>query len=141
MSEIIYPDEAKARVRELLSQLAKLTDARDLREMDRQAAIHLATPEEVRIAIRDINAEFDEHLETVNASIAETEAELRTVGVFTGETVTDANAGYQIVFSNGRTTYDAKALDAIIGAPGNEWLSKYRVDGKPSVSIRKVKRG
>ena len=120
MSEIIYPDEAKARVRELLSQLARLTDARDLREMDRQAAIHDATPEEVRIAIRDINAEFDEHLETVNASIAETEA---------------------IVFSNGRTTYDAKALDAIIGAPGNEWLSKYRVDGKPSVSIRKVKRG
>ena len=95
----------------------------------------------MRIAIRDINAEFDEHLETVNASIAETEAELRAVGVFTGETVTDANAGYQIVFSNGRTTYDAKALDAVLGAPGNEWLSKYRVDGKPSVSIRKVKRG
>ena len=141
MSEIIYPDEAKARVRELLSQLARLTDARDLREMDRQAAIHDATPEEVRIAIRDINAEFDEHLETVNASIAETEAELRAVGVFTGETVTDANAGYQIVFSNGRTTYDTKALDAVLGAPGNEWLAKYRVDGKPSISIRKIKRG
>ena len=98
MSEIIYPDEAKARVRELLSQLARLTDARDLRIMDRQQAIHDATPEDVRVAIRDINAEFDEHLEAVNAGIVETEAELRTVGVFTGETVTDANAGYQIVF-------------------------------------------
>ena len=140
MSEIIYPDEAKARVRELLSQLARLTDARDLRIMDRQQAIHDATPEDVRVAIRDINAEFDEHLEAVNAGIVETEAELRTVGVFTGETVTDANAGYQIVFSNGRITYDARALDAIIGAPGNEWLSKYRVDGKPSISIRKIKR-
>ena len=43
MSEIISPDEAKARVRELLSQLARLTDARDLREMDRQTAIHDAT--------------------------------------------------------------------------------------------------
>lgn len=139
---ILYSQaEAKAKVLTLLNELARLVDARNLREMDRQSAIHDATPEEVRIAIRDINIEYDGHLEIVNANIEKTEAELRSVGVFTGETVTVRDAGYQMVFSNGRSSYDTKALDSIVGVPGNEWLARYRVDGKPSVSIKKIKSG
>lgn len=53
MDEIIYmPDEAKAKVRNLLNQLARLVDARTLREIDKAAAIHDAIPEDVRLKLK-----------------------------------------------------------------------------------------
>jgi hypothetical protein len=49
MDEVIYmPDEAKAKVRNLLNELARLVDARTLREIDKAAAIHGAIPDDVR---------------------------------------------------------------------------------------------
>ena len=114
MDEIIYmPDEAKAKVRNLLNQLARLVDARTLREIDKAAAIHDAIPEDVRLKLKEIEEEYAEHFEIVNANIAATEAELKAVGVFTGETVSMPEAGYQVVFSNGRSSYDTKAIEAL----------------------------
>lgn len=142
MDAVIYtPDEAKAKVRNLLNQLARLIDAHTLREIDKAAAIYDAIPEDVRLKLKEIEEEYAAHFEIVNAGISDTEAELKAVGVFTGETVTVPEAGYQVVFSNGRTSYDTKAIDALAKVPGHEYLSQYRIDGNPSVSIRKVKRG
>lgn len=142
MDEVIYmPDEAKAKVRNLLNQLARLVDARTLREIDKAAAIHEAIPEDVRLKLKEIEEEYADHFEIVNANIAATEAELKAVGVFTGETVSMPEAGYQVVFSNGRSSYDTKAIEALSKVPGHEYLNQYRVEGNPSVSIRKIKRG
>ena len=141
MDAVIYmPNEAKAKVRILLNQLARLTDARTLREIDKASAIHDATPEDVRLKLKEIDEEYDAHFEIVNANIAATEAELKSVGVFMGETVSVPEAGFQVVFSNGRTTYDPKALEALAKVPGYEYLNQYRIEGNPSVSIRKIKR-
>ena len=141
MDLILTQDEAMTQVKALLLELGQLTDAQALHELDRQKAIKQAIPPEVQQAISDINAEFDESAGVVSAKIAEVEARLKATGVFTGETVSVPEAGYQAVFSNGRVSYNAKELDAIARSPGNEWLARFREEGKPSISIRKVKRG
>ncbi len=141
MSGIIYmPDEAKAKVRNLINQLARLTDARTLREIDKATLIYDAIPEDVRAKLKEIEEEYESHFKIVNDNIAITEAEIKAVGVFTGETVSVPEAGFQVVFSGGRTTYDPKALEALSKVPGHEYINNYRIEGNPSVSIRKIKR-
>lgn len=117
--------------------LEKLTEAyaqRDLLNMDKAKLLDEVIPVEVKQAIDDINAEFDEKLTGLSQVITNLEAQAKDAVLQCGETI--RGGAVQAVYSKGRVSWDGKKLDGMMAlVPG---LAAARKEGEPSVSLRKV---
>ncbi|HEY6020889.1 MAG TPA: hypothetical protein VIY48_13615 [Candidatus Paceibacterota bacterium] len=115
---------------ELLEQLTEAYANRDLLAIDKARAV----PEEVKKILADIDAEYAPKMETVNATISDLEAKVKSAVIESGATA--KGGALQAVFTKGRVTWDTKQLDGLMIAVPQ--LAQARKEGQPSVSIRKV---
>lgn len=117
---------------EALNQLAEIQSQADALRLNRDAAMEAATPVEVRQALADIEAEYEPMLEAAAAKANELTAAIKAAVTEHGASVKGSRA--KAVFTKGRVTWDAKALDGYaLRVPE---LFAFRSEGKPSVSIR-----
>lgn len=119
----------------LLDQLAELRSAIDVANLRMQESIDgILTPEQ-KTNIAEIKLEYAPMIEKATSKAAAIEEEVKAVVAEHGITVKASRL--QAVFTKGRVTWDAKALDGyMIKEPA---LAAFRREGKPSVSIRSVK--
>ena len=120
---------------ELLEQLYDMKCKADLLHSDKEQARKAAMPVEVVAELAAIDAEYEPMEAEVNAKIADLEAAVKSTVAALGETV--KVRGLQAVYTAGRVTWDAKALDGyLLHEPA---LAAFRKVGEPSVSIRAAK--
>ena len=116
-----------------LDRIAELQLELGKRDAEKQALIDSILTKEIKDKIADIEAEYN------NGSVFATEIESLTNQVkqdvlSLGQTV--KGSLLMAVWSKGRVSWDTKSLDGyIIDHPE---LEKFRKEGDPSVSIRKV---
>jgi hypothetical protein len=120
--------------REKLDKLAECQAQKTLLDMDKQKMIDSVLTPEIKAKIDDINTEFSDKSSGVTKNIDDLTAEIKGEILTLGETV--KGQYLSAVFAKGRVSWDTKALDGyLIDHPE---LNKYRKEGEPSVSIRKV---
>ena len=124
-------------IKQLLDELAKAQNALALVGVSKGAAKATVLPAEIQQQLEDIDAEFDEQ-ETA-ALLAVNEAQNRAKSSVLEYGASVKTELLHAVFSGGRVSWDAKALDGF--AINHPELFAFRKEGKPSVSIRQVKRG
>lgn len=122
---------------EVQEKLERLLDARyaadALRLRMQQMIDEVLTPEQRRI-IEDIKEEFHADIEAAQACADLQEAELKEMARALGKSVRSQRA--QIVYSAGRVSWDNDSLSAIAQTEEFAWLSKFRREGAPVISIR-----
>jgi hypothetical protein len=120
--------------KELLDHLAELQAQRTLAELDKQVLIDSVLTPEIKAKLSDIDAEFADKVEVVDARIAEATNNIKQAIIRLGETVKGEHL--QAVYMKGRVSWDTKTLDGL--AIVMPQLNQARKEGEPSVSIRKV---
>ena len=122
---------------ELIAKLNQLYDLRclaDLTASDMEQARKAAIPPEVAADLAAIDLEYAPQVEELATKIAAVEAEVKAMAETVGASV--KGAGLQAVFTPGKISYDARALDGLLVAMPE--LAAFRKESKPSVSIRSV---
>ncbi len=122
-------------IKEMLGQLAEIRAALAAHDLAKQEAIDGVLTPEIRQQIADIETEFDGLTDSAKKAASELEAHLKAAVIEHGATV--KAAGLQAVFSNGRTSWDTRALDGYAAA--HPEVAQFKVVGSPSVSIRVTK--
>lgn len=97
-----------------------------------QALIDATIPADVRQAIADIHAEYDQTIADINAAAAVLEAQAKDAVLQHGATVKADNL--MAVYVGGRVSWDDKALNGYM--VDHPELARFRNIGKPSVTIR-----
>ena len=121
-------------ITEKLDRLAEFHAQRDVLNIDKQALIDQLLTPEIKSRLAEIEAEFGEKAEAVNANIAALEAEIKAAILTHGESVKGQH--FQAVWSRGRVAWDDKGLSGY--AKAHPELLEFRKQGEPSVSIRRV---
>lgn len=122
-------------IEKLLDQLAELRSAIDVAMLRMNDAIDSVMTPEQKAAIAEIRLEYAPMIEEATAKATALEDEVKAAVVKHGATVKGSRL--QAVFTKGRVSWDAKALDGyILKEPA---LAAFRSEGKPSVSIRSAK--
>jgi hypothetical protein len=121
-------------ITEKLDRLAEFHAQRDVLSMDKQSLIDQVLTPEIKARLVEIEAEFSEKAEAVNANIATLEAEIKADILAHGESVKGQH--FQAVWSKGRVSWDDKGLSGY--AKAHPELLEFRKQGEPSVSIRRV---
>jgi hypothetical protein len=118
--------------------MQQLEDARarlDLLQADVDTLKDKAIPVEVKMALAEIDAEYEDALNAAKDAYAAAESAAKAAIAEHGESV--KGQFLQAVWSKPRVTWDAKALDGY--ALNHPELFAFRKEGAPSVSIRAIK--
>lgn len=99
-----------------------------------QALIDAAIPADVRQAIADIHAEYDQIIADINAAVGVLESQVKDAVIQHGATVKADNL--MAVYVSGRVSWDDKGLNGY--ALAHPEITTFRKQGEPSVTIRKV---
>lgn len=118
----------------MLDQLAEYMAQKDLVMLDKQKLVDSIYTPEIREQVAAIEAEFAGKTAIVDEKIAALEAEIKEAVKVAGASV--KGSLLQAVYAKGRVSWDAKGLDGYIVA--HPELARFRKEGEPSVSIRKV---
>lgn len=124
---------------ELIAKLDKLYNLKclaDLTASDREQARKAAIPPEVAAELAAIDLEFAPQQEKITTQIAGLEAEVKAMAETVGASV--KGQGLQAVYTAGKVSYDARALDGLLIAMPE--LAAFRKESKPNVSIRMIAR-
>jgi ABC-type phosphate transport system auxiliary subunit len=117
-----------------LDKLAEMYAQQDVIRLDKQKLIDSILTDEIKAKIAEIEAEFKPQAEGLSQNISALESEVKTDVVTLGESV-KGNV-LHAVYAKGRITWDTKGLEGVlINQPE---LAKFRKEGDPSVSIRRV---
>lgn len=122
-------------IKQKLDKLTELLAARDVIMLEKQRLLDEILTPEIKARMAEIESEFAQKAEAVNANIAALEAEIRQDVLAHGASV--KGAVLHAIFSKGRITWDTKALEGY--ATAHPELLAYRREGEPSVSIRVAK--
>ena len=117
-----------------LDQLAEVHRQLEALEGDKQKLIDQVLPPEVKARLEEIEAEFTQKAEAAQASIESLEGEIKAEVLSHGESV--RGAAFQAVWNKGRQSWDSKGLAGY--AEAHPDLLKFRKEGEPSVTIRRV---
>ena len=98
---------------EMLDELAQLRAQADVLGLDKQAAIDSILTPSIRQQLADIEAEFAEEAETVNAKIADAEKAIKRAVKQLGKSI--KGECLQAVFGK-RTSWDTRALNGYAAA-------------------------
>ena len=121
-------------VRAKLDQLAEYQAYRDLLALDRQALVDKIITPKLKAQIAEIEAEFATKIEVINATVSKCEAEVKSSILELGNSVKGERL--HAVWSKGRVSWNTKGLDGF--AKAHPEIESFRIQGEPSVSIRKV---
>lgn len=99
-----------------------------------QALIDAAIPADVRQAIADIHAEYDQIIADINTAAAVLEAEAKDAVLQHGATVKADHL--MAVYTNGRVSWDDEGLNGY--ALAHPEITAFRKQSDPSVTIRKT---
>jgi hypothetical protein len=119
---------------EKLDQLANFQAQRDVLELQKKELMDQILPPEVKARLEEIEIEFAQRKEAVEANITTLEAEIKDDVLRYGQTV--KGTFLRVVYHAGRVSWDNKALDAYARAQPE--VLKFRRQGEPYVSITKV---
>ncbi len=122
-------------IKQKLDRLAEYQAQKDAAMLAKQELIDAVYTAEIKSRMAEIEAEFEEKTEGVNANIATLEADIKAAVVEHGASV--KGAVYHAVFSKGRVSWDTKSLDGYAAA--HPELMTFRKEGEPSVSLRIAK--
>lgn len=118
---------------ELLVEYADYIDRRTILECSqRDLEAEVITPEQ-RAKLAEIALELAPAYELVDAKIAELQASIKTATLQLGETAKSER--FLAVYSAGRVSWDAKALDGY--AVAHPEILAFRSAGPPSVTLRR----
>lgn len=118
----------------LVATIADVEAAIKLQQIDRDAAIKQAIPEEYRLLQRQIEADFQETIDLFTEELKRLREEVKTLVLARGETVTAGRK--QVVYYPGRVSYDAKKLDQL--CERHPFLNGLRKQGEPYVAFKDV---
>jgi len=118
-----------------LDQLAELQSRRDLLALNKQALIDSLLSPEVKAQLADIEAEFSEQFEAIDARVAEAQEQIKADVQAQGKTIRGARL--QAVWIKGRIVWNSEAIDGY--AMEHPELFVFRNEGKPSVALRQIK--
>lgn len=118
--------------RELLVRLENLRAAHDLIVSERENLKIAVFTEEIRQKLAEIDLEFAPQIDVVTSEIENLTALVKAAVAEAGMSI--QSDGLIAVYSDGRTTWDDKAL--LRAASNDPSLMKYRKTGAPSVAIR-----
>lgn len=120
---------------DIINTLNRLYDLRTASKRtadEMQALIDAAIPADVRQAIADIHAEYEQTIADINAAAGVLEAQAKEAVLQHGATV--KADGLMAVYVGGRVSWDDKALNGYM--VDHPELARFRNIGKPSVTIR-----
>jgi hypothetical protein len=120
--------------KEKLDKLAEMYAEQDIIRLDKQKLIDSILTDEIKVKIAEIEAEFKPKTEGLQQNIGALESEVKTEVVTLGESV-KGNV-LHAVYAKGRITWDTKGLEGVL--VNQPELAKFRKEGDPSVSIRRV---
>ena len=118
-----------------LDQLAELKAQKDLLRIKKQELIDSVLTPEIKTQLAEIDVEFDPQFEAVDSKASELEKRVKEEVIAHGETI--KGVALQAVYSKGRISWNTGGLDGYL--VDHPELNQFKKQGKPSVSIRKVK--
>lgn len=118
-----------------LCQLTELYAHRDVLKIAQQTLIEDAIPEDVQIALADIDLEYGQKHEAIGEKIAILEQAVKRSVVDYGESVKTNRL--HAVYNRGRMQWDAKGLHGY--AVAHPEVGAFCTVGKPWVSLRRAK--
>lgn len=127
--------ERTMNVTDKLNQLAEMQAATDAIRLHFEELRDSLIPQEIKDKLAEVAAEEQTALSAANEGIAKLTNEIKAEVLQVGATVKSERL--QAVYSNGRVSWDTKALDGY--AAGHPELLQFRKEGEPSISIRAVK--
>lgn len=119
---------------ELLDKLADFQAMKDVLALDKQKLVDTVLTDEIKAKLAEIDAEFSEKAQAVDANAALVEAQVKTLVAGIGKSV--KGKYLHAVLSKGRVSWDTKKLEGLMMIVPN--LAEARSEGNPSVSIRKI---
>lgn len=128
------PETDEALIKQLLNELDDLRAAQTAIYLQKREAVDRVLAPEIKAALDDIDAEFDEKAKAATAKAAEVEAQLREMVIAHGKTVNSAHL--QAVFTKPRVTWDNHMLEGMMAIIPQ--LREARKEGAPSVSFRSL---
>ena len=106
----------------------------DAISQEKQALIDSVLTPEIKEKLAEIDAEFDPKVEDISQQKSMLEAEIKQEILEAGRTI---NGTYHsFVWSKPRVSWDTKALDGYAAA--HPEIQQFRIEGSPSVSVRKA---
>ena len=112
----VTEEESKAQTaQQAIETLEELYAARDLLSIKKHEMIQAVMPEEVKIAVSDIKAEFVQKEDSLNDKIKDAEGRIRGIVKDGGSTVTGKH--WQVIYARGSYTVSAKDVLAL----ANRW--------------------
>jgi hypothetical protein len=121
-------------IADLLDQLANYQAQRDYLSLQKQELIDQILPPEIKARLEEIEAEFTGKVEAVDENIASLEAAIKEEVLRNGASV--RGTFLRAVWSRGRVSWDAKAMDEYAGA--HPELLAFRKQGEPFVRITRI---
>ena len=115
-----------------LDRLYGLQRVRANRENEKQVLIESLIPDDVKYKIKEIEEEFAN--DPIAQQIETLEKEVKEETLALGQTV--KGNYYMVTFNKGRVSWDATALDAY--SIDHPEILRFRTEGKPSTSLRKI---
>lgn len=115
-----------------LDQLATLRLKLDETSRAHQNRVSIIIPPDIQEHLQRAEEEYRVEMEPLAAQVSELESKIKGDVLEVGATV--KGAALMAVYSKGRVTWDAKALDGY--ATAHPEIEPFRKEGAPSVSIR-----
>ena len=106
----------------------------DAISQEKQALIDSVLTPEIKEKLAEIDAEFDPKAEDISQQKSMLEAEIKQEILEAGRTI--KGTYHSFVWSKPRVSWDTKALDGYAAA--HPEIQQFRVEGSPSVSVRKA---
>ena len=117
-----------------LDELSEVTAARDVARIDYQTARNALIPQEIQIALADLDAEFSLRDAAIALNIEELEKEIKQAVLTHGASVKGMRL--HAVYNRPRVIWDTRGLDRY--AAQNPEVLIFRSAGESSVAIRKI---
>ena len=119
---------------EKIEQYSEFCFGLDAIEAEKKQLIDSVIPPEIKDKLAEIDAEFAQKSESIQAKKTELEAEIKAEVLEAGRSV--KGTYHSFVWSKPRVSWDTKALDGYAAA--HPEIQQFRVEGSPSVSVRKA---
>ena len=121
-------------VKKMLDNLANYEDKKTLINLQKQELIDTILTDEIKQAIKEIDAEFSSKFEAADDNISSLRASIKDAVLSSGEKV--KGEYLQAVYMKGRHKWDTKGLKGY--AKAYPEVNEFYTAGNPSVSIRKT---
>jgi hypothetical protein len=119
---------------EKIEKYSDLTFGIDAISQEKQALIDQVLTPEIKEKLAEIDAEFDPKVDELAQQKSMLEAAIKQEILQAGRTI--KGTFHQFVWSKPRVSWDTKALDGYAAA--HPEIQQFRIEGSPSVSVRKA---